>query len=98
MRIWHEEANYFYAMIGTITKRPSRRTSDPTVETVSDGFMAVCETPSYFAAVNETRDWGTLDGLRGKFCSPFYIGPSMGTHSRGAETPVGHSCSKGRCC
>ncbi|KAI0308261.1 hypothetical protein B0F90DRAFT_146904 [Multifurca ochricompacta] len=42
-RVWHEEANYFYAMIGTITGRPSQRTSDPTIETLSDAFMTTCE-------------------------------------------------------
>jgi Heterokaryon incompatibility protein (HET) len=43
VREWQEEANYFYAMIGVITERPSQRTSDPTIETLSDAFMTACE-------------------------------------------------------
>ncbi|KAI0257078.1 hypothetical protein BJV78DRAFT_1277667 [Lactifluus subvellereus] len=42
-RVWHEEANYFYAMIGTIVKRPSQRTTNPTIETLADTFMTACE-------------------------------------------------------
>lgn len=43
MRVWQEETNYFYAMIGTIVKRPSQRSSDPTIETLADAFMTTCE-------------------------------------------------------
>jgi Heterokaryon incompatibility protein (HET) len=43
MRVWQEEANYFYAIIGTVTRRPSQRTSNPTIETLADAFMTICE-------------------------------------------------------
>ncbi|KAI0050548.1 hypothetical protein FA95DRAFT_1536012 [Auriscalpium vulgare] len=42
-RVWNEDANYFYSMIGAITTEPSRRTSHPTNETLAEAFMIACE-------------------------------------------------------
>ncbi|KAI0275124.1 hypothetical protein BC834DRAFT_965561 [Gloeopeniophorella convolvens] len=62
MKVWDDVANYFYSMIGAITTKPSQRTSDPTLETLSDAFMTICEEKGDYSFIFCSNERDTRPG------------------------------------
>jgi len=42
-RTYDDPRNFFYSMIGAVTHIPSKRTSNPTIESLAESFMEACE-------------------------------------------------------
>lgn len=81
-RKWFEEANYFYAMIGTITGLPSRRSSHPSIQSLSESFMGVCEEKGDFSFIYSTAPRDTLSGRLWR-PSPTLLQPVLSWHTWG---------------
>ncbi|KAI0059471.1 hypothetical protein BV25DRAFT_1129595 [Artomyces pyxidatus] len=62
-RVWAEDANYFYSMIGAITTQPSQRTSNPTTATLADAFMIVCEAKGDYSFIFCANERDVRPGL-----------------------------------
>ncbi|KAI0033984.1 hypothetical protein K488DRAFT_17836, partial [Vararia minispora EC-137] len=58
-----EDAHYFYSMIGTIAAGPICRPLDPTVETLADAFMTICEDKGDYSFVFASNKRDTRPGL-----------------------------------
>lgn len=42
-RVYEDPKNYYYAMIGAVTKVPSKRSSKPSVQSLAETYMRICE-------------------------------------------------------
>ncbi|KAH9942792.1 hypothetical protein B0H21DRAFT_867427 [Amylocystis lapponica] len=61
---WSDYKSAFYSMIGAITQEPSSRTSNPTLESLSEAFMSLCERKGDFSFIFSSADRDDRAGYR----------------------------------
>ncbi|THH19307.1 hypothetical protein EW146_g1826 [Bondarzewia mesenterica] len=81
-REWREQANYFYSLIGTITGEASQRTSNPTIETLAESFMKVCETKGDFSFIFSSAPRDSRPGFEWR-PAPTILRPVLSWHTWG---------------
>ena len=67
-RVWSDERNYFFAMIGAVTDKPCRRVKDKLAD-LSETFMTTCEAKSDFSFIYSSSIRSTDPARRWRPCS-----------------------------
>ncbi|KIJ56469.1 hypothetical protein M422DRAFT_219626 [Sphaerobolus stellatus SS14] len=92
-RVCHEEANYFYSMIGIITDQPPPRSRSASISCLAESFLAVCEEQGDYSFVFCSNDRDSRPGFNWrpaleKF-RPVASWSSFGEKQEGRRVPGG---------
>lgn len=93
-RVWADPKNYFYSMIGAIHRSPVQRTRDPTISSLSESFMTLCESRNDFSFIYSSAERDKRYGWRP---APVLLPSILPWHSDG-EAQRAHRDSEGRLC
>lgn len=86
-RVWSDESNYFFAMIGAVTDKPCRRVENEHTD-LSETFMAICEAKSDFSFIYSSNIRSTDPARRWRPCSGLL--PSILSWHCWGESQQGH--------